>query len=346
MIKNFDLYIENIKLALGQNNHFDKLKNKSVLITGANGMIASCIIDIINYLNKNLGYNIHIVALMREQDRILDRFEKYDNFEALVQDVNNPITYANHIDYVIHAASNADPKSFSMDPVGTMTANFTGMKNILDFAKDGDVTRVLYISSGEIYGQGDSSTEAFTEDYVGKTEIVNPRSCYPIGKMASETLCAAYVSQYELDVVIARPSHSYGPTQSDRDSRASSQFIRNGVDGIDIIMKSKGEQVRSYCYVVDCAIGILTILCNGENCKAYNVANKSSIVSIKELAETIADKANVKLLFELPTESEKKSYNPVTRSVLEGSKLESIGWKPVFDIYNGLKNTLNIMKGI
>lgn len=344
MINKFDLYYSYIDKAILSNDNYSKLNNKKLLITGVNGMIASCIVDIIFILNNKYNYNIKVVGLMRDKSHLLKRFEKYDFLEIIEQDVINSIECEQEVDYIIHAASNANPNLYSKYPVDTMMSNFIGLKNILDYAKKSNSLRVLYISSGEVYGQADSKIDYFTENYLGKFIILNPRSCYPISKMASETLCSAYYSQFGVQSVVARPCHIYGPTQTNKDSRAASQFIRDGINGNNIIMKSEGRQVRSYCNVIDCATGIITILCKGENCNAYNVANNNSVLSIRKLAEKISSYTNTNLIFELPTDQEKNSYNPVDRSVLDGSKLENIGWHPIFDIDDGLKMTIDIMK--
>ncbi len=344
MLKNIKRYNKNIEKAIMNNDNFEELKNKSILITGANGLIASCIVDILNWLNVNRNYNIEIKALVRNKAHLLERFKEYNNFEVIEQDVVDEIKYNKNIDYIIHAASNSHPKSFSEDPVGTMLGNFIGMKNILDFAVNNNCKRVEYISSGEIYGQAIENINAFDENYSGKIDPTSARSCYPISKLASETLCVSYSQQYKVETVISRPCHCYGPTQTENDSRASAQFIRNVLNNSDIIMKSKGKQIRSYCYVVDCAIGILTILTKGQNSNAYNIANNNSILSIREMAEIIAQESNKKVIIELPSNNEKKGYNPVTKSVLNGDKLEKIGWVPCWNAKEGILETLEIMK--
>ena len=280
MLNNFDVYNKNIEKAILANNNFESLKNKSILITGANGLIASSIIDVLNWLNINQDYNIRIIALMRNKEKMLDRFKEYKNFYIIEQDVTNPIKYNEEVDYIIHAASNSHPRSFALDPVGTMLANFMGINNILDFAYKNKVKKVEYISSGEVYGQGDANLDSFIEDYNGKINSTNPRSCYPLSKLASETLCVSYYEQYNVNTVIARPCHVYGPTQTKEDSRVIAQFINNVLNNEDIIMKSEGLQVRSYCYVIDCVTAILTILIKGKSGNAYNIANSSSNLSI------------------------------------------------------------------
>lgn len=325
MINDVELYENGINRVI-QNNNLSKLKDSTILITGINGMIGSAIVDVLNYLNENMKYNINIIGIVRNNNNVLERFKSYNNLEIYSQDIQNKISIDKKVDYIINAAYNADPARISSDPVGTINTNYVGTKNLLDFGISSNCKRFLFVSSGEIYGQGSKEVESFDENYRGFIDSTNPRSSYPIGKLAAETHCVSYSKQYGMESVIVRPSHTYGPTQKESDSRASSQFVVNVVNDNDIVMKSEGKQIRSYTYVLDCTVGILIALLNGVNCEAYNIANKNSILSIKEMAELIANANNKKVIIELPTDTEKASYNPVTRLVLNGDKLENIGW--------------------
>jgi nucleoside-diphosphate-sugar epimerase len=343
MIRDFNVYNEGIKKVISRNNLIE-IKNSSILVTGINGMIGSAIVDILNYLNEQHNYNISIIGIARNKNNVLERFKNYKNMEIYSQDLQDKISIDRTTDYIINAASNADPAKISSDPIGTMNTNYEGTKNLLNFGVANKCKRFVYISSGEIYGQGSLDIDSFNENYRGYIDSTNPRSCYPIGKLAAETLCVSFSKQYGIECIIVRPSHTYGPTQKETDSRASSQFVLNVINNNDITMKSEGKQIRSYTYVLDCAVGILIALINGNSCEAYNVANKNSVLSIKEMAELIAKSNNRKVIFDLPTDSEKASYNPVTRSVLNGQKLESIGWIPCYSFEEGISETIKIMK--
>ena len=340
---NLDIYSTGISRVL-KKNKFKELKNKSILIIGGNGLIGAAIIDVLKYMNEFLDYNISIYTTVRKINKVPDRFKNNKQITIIEYDVLNKLNIDYEIDYVINTASPADPKSFSSNPIGVIETNFIGTKNILDYCSNNNIKRFLYVSSGEIYGQAMENIESFDENYSGKINPTSFRSCYPLGKLSAENLCICYKEQKDLEVVIARPCHTYGPTIQRNDSRASSQFILNVVDGKDIIMKSEGKQVRSYCYSLDCVTGLLRILVSGISGEAYNVANNNSIVSIKELAELISKNGKKKVVFEIPDENEKKGYNPVTRSVLNGTKLNDLGWIPCYDASKGVKETIEILK--
>lgn len=339
MIKDYSVYKNGIKKILDKND-LSKLNNSKILITGINGMIASAIADVLLYLKEEENYNIDIIGIAR--NKMLERFN--NKIKVYNYDIQDKFEIDEAVDYIINAASPADPASFASMPVEIINANYIGTKNLLDYGLEHNVKRLLYVSSGEIYGQGAAGITSFDEKYRGFIDSTNPRSCYPIGKLAAETLCASYTKEYGIETIIARPCHTYGPTQKNTDSRVVSQFILNVTSDKDIIMKSKGEQVRSYTYVLDSAAGILIALINGTKGEAYNVANNASIISIKDMAEKIANIANKKVIFELPTDIEKNSYNPASRSVLNGQKLESIGWKPCYTFDTGIEETIKLYK--
>ena len=321
---------------------FGKLKNKSLIVTGANGLIGSYIIYLLVFLNRNYNANIQIYALSRNKTRLCQKFENVLNdINIIEQDLNNSFKLEIKPDYIIHAASNAHPRAYSTDPVGTMKTNLLGTINLLESIIDTSC-KFLYISTGEIYGN--NVDHAFTENDLGIVDTKEVRACYPESKRAAETLCMAYSEQYNININIARLCYVYGPTITDSNSRADAQFLRNAIDGENIIMKSEGKQKRTYCYVADAASAILYILLNGINKEVYNIANPNSIVSVREYAQTLCNVSGVNLKFELPDDIEKRGFSKPADSILDSTKLQNIGWKPMYDINTGLKNTYEIKK--
>lgn len=315
---------------------FDKLNGCNVLVTGATGLIGSCIVE---ELMENA--NCHIYAAGRNVERARAKFDKYfqnEHFHFFQYDVEKPLDGNVIFDYIIHAASNASPNFFAMDPVGVMMSNIVGTKNLLDYGRTHGMKRFLYVSSGEVYGNGD--VDEWKETDSGYVDCMTMRSCYPTSKRAAETLCVAYSHQYNVDVVVARPCHTYGPGFTESDTRAFAQFVRNARKHEDIVLKSKGEQYRSWLYVKDCASAILTILLKGQNGEAYNVADANSCVTIRELAEMIAHIGGSKVVFDLPSEVEKQGFSFIRKAVFNTSKLESLGWKPRYKLREALVETI------
>lgn len=326
---------------------FDKLKNKSIMITGACGLIGSFLTDAIMMHNKLTRDNITVIAYDYKEEFIHSRFPNYldnPNFKYICQDVNLPLEYNDEVNYIMHLASNAHPALFKTDPVGTIKANIVGLLNLLEFAKVKKVDRVLYTSTGEVYGEKEGIT-AFQENDLGFVNSTVYRSCYPNSKRCAETLCVSYSEQFGVSTVIARPSHVYGPTMTKSDSRVYAEFIRNILNNEDIVLKSPGTQTRSYTYVADTVSALLYILIFGEDKNAYNIANPNSILSIREMAEIIADIGNKKVLFDISKDTSTNA-NPMQCGVLNSNKLQDIGWKPKYDSKDGFINTINILKEV
>lgn len=326
---------------------WDELRGASVLVTGAAGMLGSGVVDFLIYLNKYEDYKIQIYALGRTKSKLYDRFGEYVDesyFHILPLDISKELKLEDKVDYMIHAASNADPYMMANYPVDTLLANVVGVNNVLQLAVKCNAKKVIYVSSGEMYGQPDDTVEnGFVEDYCGKVDYSNPRSCYPSGKRAAEVLCQSYISQYNVNASIVRPCHCYGPTMTKTDSRAMSQFFRNVLEGKDIVLKSDGTLERTHCYVTDAASAMLTVLLKGENGAAYNIADNNSVASIREVATLIAQAKGKKVVFDLPNDIEKRGFSKVVRAVLDGSKLESLGWKPQLSLKQGVESTLQIL---
>lgn len=343
------LYLEDIKKVCDLDLSWKKLKNKSILISGASGLIGSFLIDVIMYKNKNNELNCKIYALIRNIDRAKERFNKYledKNFNIISHDINEKliIENVNKMDYVLHLASNTHPKQYATDAINTITTNIIGTKNMLDFASQNNATRFLFASSNEIYGENRGDTEKFKEDYCGYIDCNTLRAGYPESKRCGETLCQAYIKQQELDIVIARLTRSYGPTMLKNDSKAISQFINKALNDEDIILKSDGSQYYSFLYMSDSVSGLLKVLLDGNTGEAYNISDEASDITLKNLATLIANTCNKKVIFELPDEVEKTGFSKATKARLDNKKLTELGWNAVYNIEEGVARTIAILK--
>ena len=317
-----------------------RLRGKRILVTGGSGLIGAAIVDLLCVLNADCGWDMKLILAGRSAERLKDRFSwlggisyvfrKFDLMtDALTDDT----------DYIMHCAGICSPKLYAQKPVDTMLSIIQGTKTVLDAARERGVGRTLILSSSEIYGVSPSN-ESFKEGDYAYVDLLKSRACYASGKRAAETLCAAYASQYSLDVVILRPGHIYGPPILDSDDRVPAQFSRCVMAGRDIVLKSSGESLRSYCYSLDCAGAALTVLVNGVAGEAYNVSNAASVVTIQDFAECVARASGVKVVFADPSDAERKGFNPMNNSSLDASKLEKLGWTGRFSLPEGVERML------
>lgn len=317
----------------------------SYLVTGASGLIGSAFVDLLLCL-RNIGKaNIRVVAAGRDVAKLMSRFADAEGIQFLSYDATRPFKFPGAVDYVVHAASNASPDLYMTDPCGTISANIDGMRNLLEFARTCQASKVLYVSSSEVYGVRSCPGPAGETDY-GSVDPLNPRSSYAEGKRAAEAICAAYAAQHGVHVSIVRPGHIYGPTATANDHRVSSEFPRRAARGEPIVMKSAGNQRRSYCHCLDCATAMLSVLTFGESAAAYNISNPDSVITIREMAEIVASAGGVPLTFSTASAAEKAAFNPMDDSSLDSGRLVALGWRGVFTATIGLSRTVAVLKEI
>jgi UDP-glucuronate decarboxylase len=339
---------EDLQTIYNSDIDWTKFYNKTILITGANGFLPAYLVESLLYLNfidsKN---NVKVVALVRNLKNANSRFSEYlnnSNLEFLVQDVCEPILNKMKVDYVIHAASQASPKFYGIDPVGTLSANVIGTINLLNFSKINHVKSVLYFSSSEVYGELNPTQMPANEDVFGHINPTNVRSCYAESKRMGENICVSYHHQYDLPVKIVRPFHTYGPGMKLDDGRVYADFVSDILSNKDISMQSDGSAIRAFCYLSDATIGFLKVLLNGINGQAYNVGNPNEEYSILELAEIIVNiypekKLKVNKLIKLDNNNYLKSL--VNKNSPDINKLsKTLNWMPIVTSYSGFKRTI------
>ena len=345
-------YIGDIKKIASLDYSWKKLEGKNLAISGATGMIGSFLIDVLMYKNKHDNLDVTIYAFGRNEEKARGRFGDLadsDKLRFVKQDINIMIPEDicdKKVDYIIHAASNTHPVAYSSDPIGTISANVIGTNNLLEWASKVNCERFVFLSSVEIYGENKGDTDTFAEDYLGYIDCNTLRAGYPESKRTGEALCQAYIKQKGIDVVIPRLSRCYGPTMLNSDTKALSQFIKKGVNGEDIVLKSEGTQLYSYAYVADAVSGILKLMFDGECGCAYNVVSDDSDIMLKDLAKIIADYVDRKVIFELPSETERAGYSKATKATLASDKIKKTGWKSYYDISEGLHHTIDVLRSL
>ena len=340
-------YLADVSLvAMDENLPWEKLAGKTVLISGGSGLIGSCLVDVLMKRNLLQDLRCRVIAVGRNAVRARERFLAYwDNplFRFVALEVNLPFALPEKADYVIHLASNTHPVAYATEPVQTIMTNIIGLQNMLEFARSCGAQRFAFASSNEIYGENRGDVELFDEKYCGYIDSNTLRAGYPESKRCGEALCQAYAGQYGLDIVIPRFTRSYGPTLLPSDTKALSQFLRNAVGKEDIVLKSDGSQFYSYTYVADAVSGLLYVLLKGESGEAYNIADPSGDVTLREVAEELASIAGTKVIFDIPDSTESAGFSKVTKARLSSDKLHALGWKSHFPVSVGLRHTVEAL---
>jgi UDP-glucuronate decarboxylase len=320
-------------------------KNSTILISGASGFLPSHLVFTFHKLNQEFDLNIKIIALVRNRDKASRKFHMMkENFiEIIEHDVTLPFSYKGEIHIIIHAASQASPRYYGIDPVGTLSANVLGTDHLLKLAFEKKVKEFLFFSSGEVYGQVPEEMIPTKENQYGYINPAEVRSCYAESKRMGETMCVSWNHQYKVPVKIVRPFHTYGPGMLLDDGRVFSDFVKNIVQNENIIMKSDGSARRAFCYITDAVIGFLTVLTKGENARPYNIGNSDQEVSVGELAAILVDLFKEKKLSVI-RQSIKEDLNymksPISRNCPDTEAALALGWKPEVTIQVGFKQTV------
>lgn len=320
-----------IKRVASLNYSWDKLKDKTLLISGGTGFIGSAIIDVVKYRNRVFGNNIRVISLSRHVSRHDENDVKY-----IVADVTQKVSVPYDVDYILHLASNTHPEQYAKDPVGTIETNVSGCTNLLRLAAEKHIKRFLLASSVEIYGQCED--HPVDETYCGYIDCNTIRAGYNEAKRVCESMVQAYKSQYDIDSVIVRLARCFGRDNTKKDTKAMAQFLACGSNKENIVLKSKGTQRYSYCYYLDAVSGIFKVLLDGETGNAYNVAADDDGMNLADIATYIATLSGTKVVFDLDNAVEGASK--ATYALLNCDKLKKMGWAPLFSTKDGIERSI------
>lgn len=316
---------------------WDKLQGRTVLVTGATGLIGGQTVSALLYADRKWSLGLTVLALVRNEEKARRKFAaqlaECSNLRFVVGTVEKLPMIDGPIDYIVHGASPTASAYFVQHPVDTIRTATDGTVNILELAREKHSAGMVYLSSMEVYGA--PKDDAPLPETAGTTiDTMSARSCYPEAKRLCETLCASYYAQYQVPAVVVRLAQTFGPGVEPDDGRVFAEFARCARDGRDIVLNTTGESKRCCLYTADAVSAILTLLLAGEPGQAYNAANPDTYSSIYEMATMVAEKiAKEKIKVKVCVDELKsKNYPPTFHLKLQTDKLEALGWKPTRDL--------------
>lgn len=337
---------EDMKWLIGSGLPLKRLEGKTLLIAGANSFLASYMAQAVLFYNNTVKKPCAVIALVRNKAKAKKRYAEYlkrKDFKLLAGDVCALKKYKGKADFIIHAASQASPKFYASDPVGTMMPNITGTQNLLEIAKKKKTKAMLFLSSSEVYGAAAAGEKLLAEKSFGYLDCLTLRACYAEGKRAGETLCRIYAEKYGVKVKVARPFHTYGPNMPKDDGRVYADFVQNAVKKENIILNSDGSAVRAFCYIRDAVHGFFKVLFDGKPGEAYNIASDRDVLSVKELAWLIAGlfpERKVSVVINAAIKDKNYIKSVVAACVPDISKARALGFLPVVRAKEGFKRTI------
>lgn len=318
------------------------MNNKNFLITGSTGLIGSILIHCLLALKRNIS----IVAPVRSIMKVKEIFDTEEI--SFITFIECDITTFNYdiigvVDYIVHCAAPTSSKYFIEHPVDTFQIIYKGTETLLGYARNRQIKGIVYLSSLEVYGAVSDDSIQITEDVQGYIDPMAVRSSYPMAKRAAENLCCVYAAQYGVNVKVARLTQTTGAGISENDNRIIAQFCRLAAKGENIILHTRGEAARPYCYTIDCISAILYILLKGSAGEAYNIANEGTYISAKGLAEILKEKFNpsIEVLFDL---KDNMGYAFETKLNLNVDKLKALGWTSRYNLVDILTRMVDFLK--
>ncbi|AEV29375.1 nucleoside-diphosphate-sugar epimerase [Sphaerochaeta pleomorpha str. Grapes] len=309
-----------------------RLSGKTILVTGATGLIGSAFIKAVVTYNRGPGQPITIIGLVRDKEKAKDLFGSFydDPFLTFLRhDILTPLHLEVPVHFIVHAASITTSSLFVSHPVETIETTVLGSRNLLEFAKQQQVLAMVYLSSMEVYGRVEESEQRTTEKDLGSIDILNVRSSYSESKRLVECMCHSYYIEYGVPVTIARLAQTFGPGIGKQENRVFAQFARSALTGKDIVLHTTGQSVGNYCYLSDAIKAIVTLLFHGAPGDAYTIVNEETSMTIAEMASLVACSiANntIKVIFDIPPQDKNLGYAPDTKLRLSSGKMNALGW--------------------
>lgn len=325
---------------------YEELRNSTILITGATGLIGASCVRCLNALNERHNLNVSIVCAIRNVGKAKAMFQGMNSLEYCECDfmLGKTLQYnENSIDFIIHCASPTASKFFIDSPVETLSTAWNGCQTILEYSRQNGVKSIVFVSSLEVYGAIEDDTKYITEDVQGYINPLEARSSYSMGKRMAECLCKAYTEEYGVKVKIARLTQTFGAGVAATDNRVFAQFARSAINGENIVLHTKGHSAKPYCYTTDCVSALLYILLRGQCGEAYNVANEDTYISIRDMANLICQEFRKTLRVKIEP-NPNMGYAPTTKLKLSSKRLGSLGWQPNVSLKNMFERLINYLR--
>lgn len=304
----------------------ERFRDSTFLITGATGLIGSTLVRALLYANRVKKLHLKIILWVRNRKKAEDFFENEKELEFIECDILRIPEISSAIDYIVHCANPTSSAFFLNNPADTINIAVEGTKNVLKIARKNNIKGMIFLSSMEVYGFPEKGKEV-TENMLGGFDPTLPRNSYPISKQLCESMCCAYVTQYQVPAKIIRLTQTFGPGVDYNDRRIFAEFARCAKEKRNVVLLTQGQTERCYLYTADAVSAILVVLLDGVAGQAYTAANAGTYCSILQMAKNFADENNIQVVIK-PQDVNKLGYADTLYMKLNTEKIEKLGWHP------------------
>ncbi len=313
-----------------------KNNQKICLVTGGAGFLGS------NLCAQLLNQGHIVIALDNfftgRQENIYP-FLSNKNFSFIEHDIINPLKI-DYVDWIFNLACPASPPHYQKDPIYTTKISVIGALNMLELARTHNA-RILQASTSEVYGDPDVHPQP--ESYKGSVNPIGIRSCYDEGKRCAESLFFDYHRIHKTDIKVIRIFNTYGPNMDPNDGRVVSNFIIQALKNESITMYGNGTQTRSFCYVDDLIDGIVAMM-NTDNTiiGPLNLGNDKefNLLQLADLVIKLTGSSSTKTFNPLPSDDPRQRRPDLTMTK------QTLNWKPIVQLEDGLQKTINYFSKI
>lgn len=316
-----------------------ELRGSRLFITGGTGFIGRWMLESLLWANDRHDLGLRVVVLSRDPNQFVasaPTLAAHPAIDLLAGDMRSFAWPAGGFDYVVHAATETVGLPGTYEPTQKFDADVEGTRRVVALGRERSVRRLLFTSSGAVYGSQPPDIAYVREDYQGAPDPTDPRTAYGQAKRASEFLCSSAAAEGGPDAVIARGFAFAGPFLPLDSNYAFGNFIRDALTGGPIVVDGDGTPLRSYLYSADLAIWLWTLLVQGRS-RVYNVGSDVAI-SIADLARTIASIVSPEANVEVRREAVKGG--PVARYVPSVDRARTeLGLVPLISLPEAIART-------
>ncbi len=321
---------------------WEELRGQRLFITGGTGFFGHWLLESLLWVNDRLDLDVKITLLSRNPGTFADKYPRLANHPAISWIRGDVRTFdfpSDNFPFVIHAASEGDIKLATDNPLAIFNTIVEGTQRVLDFARTHQTRKLLFTSSGAVYGRQPPELTHIPETYIGAPDVLNPLSAYGEGKRAAEMLCTLYAHQFSFETKIARCFAFVGPYLPLDANYAIGNFIRDALHGGPIVIKGDGTPYRSYLYAADLAIWLWTILFKGQDCQPYNVGSGKEL-RIIEIAQNVVEQFSTKIMINILTAQDPSKSRDQYIPAVEKVKIE-LGNYVWISLQDAIRKTIN-----